>query len=145
LVFVFSGGLIMVRVYGKKTSRRKSGSRFATLSKGLVRTRGKMNKSEARYAATLDLMIAAGEVVWYRFEPFSLRLTSCDDGQPARYTPDFVVLMPDGSTFIDDVKTSKGFDDPASLVRIKVAADQYPLWRFRIVRPSGNGFECQGV
>lgn len=134
----------MARVYGKKSGRR-GGSRFTTLSKGLVRTRGKMNKGEAKYAATLDVLIAAGEVVWYRFEPFSLRLTSCDDGQPARYTPDFIVLLPDGSTYIDDVKTSKGFDDPASLVRLKVAADQYPLWRFRIVRPSGSGFEVQEV
>jgi hypothetical protein len=104
-----------------------------------------MNKNEAKYAAVLDLMIAAGEVAWYRFEPFSLRLTSCDDGQPARYTPDFIVLMPDGTTYIDDCKTNKGFDDPASLVRIKVAADQYPLWRFRIVRPAGSGFEVKEV
>jgi len=135
----------MVRVYGKKSSGRSRGSRFATLSKGLVRTRGKMNKNEAKYAAVLDLMIAAGEVAWYRFEPFSLRLTSCDDGQPARYTPDFIVLMPDGTTYIDDCKTNKGFDDPASLVRIKVAADQYPLWRFRIVRPAGSWFEVKEV
>lgn len=131
----------------KKTSKRGSfgGSRYTGLSKGLVRTRGKMNSAESKYAAMLDGLVAVGDVAWWRFEPFSLRLTECDKGQPARYTPDFLVLMPDGVTFLDDLKTRRGFDDPASLVRIKVAADQYPLWRFRIVRPSGGAYEITEI
>jgi hypothetical protein len=122
------------------------GSRFANLSKGLVRERGKKNKSEAAYARWLDHLTAKGEVCRYWFEPFSLRLTECESGQPARYSPDFLVLIPDGSTYVDDVKTDRGFDDPAALVRIKAAADRYPLWRFRIVRPiRGGGFDVKEV
>jgi hypothetical protein len=129
----------VARITNKRTSSRR-GSRFSLLSKGLVRTRGKMNASEKKYSKWLETLVAAGEVSKWWFEPFSLRLTACDEGKPARYTPDFVVLMMDGLTFVDDLKTERGFDDPASLVRIKVAADQYSLWRFRIVRPDGSGF-----
>ncbi len=139
----------MTRIYKRTAKPRKSGarggSRFDILSKGLVRTRGKMNSAESKYAAMLDGLVAVGDVAWWRFEPFSLRLTECQHGQPARYTPDFLVLMPDGVTFLDDLKNSKGFDDPASLVRIKVAADQYSLWRFRIVRPSGGAYEVKEI
>ncbi len=127
----------------RQSTRR--GSRFAQLSKGLVRTRGKMNKSETRYADFLVAAKLAGEIADYWFEPFSLRISACESGQPARYTPDFMVLLPDGRTYLDDVKTASGFDDPAAMVRIKVAAAQYPLWVFRIVRPAAGGFTTQEV
>lgn len=122
---------------------RNNRSRFAGLSKGLVRTRGAMNKGEARYADVLTVAKARGEIADFWFEPFSLRISATDAGQPARYTPDFLVLMPDGQTFVDDVKTASGHDDPAALVRIKVAASLFSLWTFRIVRPAGKsgGFD----
>lgn len=128
--------------------KRSRTSRFTHLSKGLVRTRGAMNKTEAKYAAELEIQKKAGLIADYWFEPFSLRLSSPDEGQPARYTPDFMVLMPDGTTIVDDVK-NKSVDDFAAIVRIKCAAEQYPLWVFRIVRPrsarNGGGFEAQEV
>jgi hypothetical protein len=127
------------------TRRTRGGSRFTQLSKGLVRTRGKMNKSETRYADELAIGKRTGAIADYWFEPFSLRISACESGQPARYTPDFMVLLPDGRTFLDDVKTASGFDDPAALVRIKVAASEYPLWVFRIVRPAVGGFETQEI
>ena len=124
-------------------------SRFDVLSKGRVTTRGSMNKSEARYAdEVLEFGRASGKVVQWWFEPFSLRLSSPDAGQPARYTPDFMVLHCDGLTEIIDVKTASHFDDKASLVRIKCAAELYPLWKFRIVRPNKKikgGWESQEV
>lgn len=118
---------------GWKASATKGGSRFDRLSRGRIAQRGEMNKTERRYADALDARIAAGEVARYWFEPFSLRLSNPPEGQPARYTPDFLVLMPDGETFVDDVKGS-GLDDKASVVRAKCAAEMYPLWRFRIVK-----------
>jgi hypothetical protein len=104
-----------------------------------------MNKGETRYADALTVMKLQGEITGFWFEPFSLRISSCDIGQPARYTPDFLVLMPDGRTFVDDVKTESGFDDPASLVRLKVAASEFPLWVFRLVRPKSGGFEVMEI
>jgi hypothetical protein len=123
----------------------RGGSRINQLSKGLVRERGKMNKTETKYANWLTAAKLAGEIAEFWFEPFSLRISACEAGQPARYTPDFMILMPDGRTFVDDVKTARGFDDIASLVRIKVAASEYPLWVFRIVRPASGGFETQEI
>lgn len=108
-------------------------NRFAGLSRGRVTERGKMNKTETLYAADLKEMITAGTLTKYWFEPFSLRLSSPDVSQPARYTPDFLLLYPDGRTVIVDVKGT-GPDDNAAIVRIKCAAEQYPLWEFWIVK-----------
>lgn len=120
-------------------------SRFDILSRGLRRERGVMNKTEERYAEFLSL--DEGVYKWW-FEPGSLRLSSPDTGQPARYSPDFLVLMTDGVTYFDDVKAG-GFDDFAAIVRIKCAAELYPLWKFRLVKPvakkHGGGFEIKEV
>ena len=127
---------------------RKGGSRFDRLSRGLNRKRGEMNKTEAKYAGELEAKKLAGEIVGYWFEPFSLRLSSPPAGQPARYTPDFMVLYPDGETHLEDVKAN-GPDDFAAIVRIKCAAEMYPLWRFRIVRQrrvkDGGGWDIKEV
>jgi hypothetical protein len=42
-------------------------------------------------------------------------------------------------------KSSSGFDDPASLVRLRVAASEFPLWVFRLVRPKPGGFEMMEI
>lgn len=124
-------------------------TRFDALSRGKVTARGEMNRTESAYAAELDAMIAAGQLLRYWFEPFSLRLSNPPKGQPARYTPDFLLLFPDGRTVIVDVKTSSGFDDFASGVRIKCAAEQFPLWEFWRVRrkrkKDGGGWTCEEV
>ena len=125
--------------------KRRRGTRFSVLSKGLRRKRGEMNATEAAYAALLEV---DDDVYEWWFEPFTLRLSRPAEGQPAKYTPDFLVLMNDGVTFIDDVKGS-GVDDDASRVRIKCAAEQYQLWRFRIVKKrrvrDGGGFDVTEV
>ena len=121
-------------------------NRFKILSRGLNRERGKMNKTEAAYS----LLLTADESVarWW-FEPFSLRLSHPESGTGARYTPDFLVLMEDGSTYVDDTKAPGKFDDSASIVRIKAAAELFPLWRFRIVKQrrkkDGGGFDLREV
>lgn len=118
-------------------------NRFKTLSRGRIAKRGIRNKTEARYEDTL-LGDPSIHQVW--FEPFSLRLSSPDKGQPARYTPDFMILMKDGTTYIDDVKGA-GLDDKAAAVRAKAAAEQYPLWIFRICKErrkkDGGGFSVR--
>ena len=125
-------------------------SRFTILAKGLRRKRGERNKNEALYELHLANERDAGRVKDWWFEPMSLRLSECDEGQPLRYTPDFMVLATDGTVYMDDLKSAgrngKNFDDPAALVRIKTAADRYPLFVFRLVRQvKGVGFECREV
>ena len=120
-------------------------NRFRILSRGRKAVRGQRNKTEAEWETLLN---ADEDVVQVWHEPFSLRLSSPPAGQPARYTPDFLVLCKDGTTFVDDVKGS-GLDDNAAAVRAKTAAELYPLWRFRIVKKrrkkDGGGFDVREV
>lgn len=121
-------------------------SRFQVLSKGLVRERGKMNKTETAYAEELT---SDPNVHQWWFEPFSVRLSHPEKGQPATYTPDFLVLMTDGRTYVDDVKAPGKFDDKASIVRLKCSAEQFSLWTWRIAKrrrkQDGGGFEVTEV
>lgn len=119
----------------------KPGNRFRGLSKGRIATRGVMNKTESRYAVMLDEMKAKGELSSYWFEPFSLRLTTPENGQPCRFTPDFLLLYPDGRTVVVDVKG--GIVNDASIVRAKCAAERYPLWEFWIVSWKNKAWQCQ--
>ena len=61
---------------------------------------------------------------------------------------DFMVLMPDGLTLVEDVKGT-GPDDLAAIVRIKSAAERFPLWKFRIVKQrtkkAGGGWDVREV
>lgn len=120
-------------------------SRFQGLSRGRIAKRGERNKTEARYEETL---IGIDEIAYVKFEPFTLRLSHPDGGQPAKYTPDFLIVMKDGTTYVDDVKGS-GLDDNASIVRIKCAAELFPFWIFRIAKErrvrDGRGFDVKEV
>lgn len=121
----------------------KKGSRFDLLSRGLRRTRGTMNETERAYAneLTADPLVFS----WW-FQPMSLKLSHPEKGKAAFFTPDFMILMQDGTTYVDDTKApKKGIDNEASLVRIRAAAEQFALWKFRIVRQlsakQGGGWE----
>lgn len=120
-------------------------SRFDILSRGNRRKRGEMNRNEQRWA---DALTSDENVYQWWYEPFSLRLSHPETGQPATLTPDFLVLLLDGTTYVDDVK-SGGMDDKASIVRMKTAAELFPLWRFRLVKPrrkkDGGGWDISEV
>lgn len=125
--------------------RRSGGSRFAGLSKGRIAERGVRNKTESEYERLLQ---ADPDVAEIRFEPMTLRISHPPVGQPAKYTPDFLIVMVDGTTYIDDVKGS-GPDDNASIVRVKAAAELFPFWIFRIAKKQrvrdGGGFKVTEV
>lgn len=101
---------------------------------------GAMNRTEAAYAAHLELLRQAGEVQWIRFEGLKLRLAD-----KTFYTPDFAVMAADGVLEMHEVK---GFMMEDAAVKVKCAADQYPF-RFFIVRAKpkrdGGGFSIKGV
>ena len=86
---------------------------------------GRMNKTEAAYAGLLETRKQLGEVAWYRFEGLKLRLAD-----NTFYTPDFAVMLADGSMECHEVK-GHWVDD--ARVKIKVAAEQYPF-RFIAVK-----------
>ena len=90
---------------------------------------GTMNKTEQAYAAHLELLKASGDILWWKFEPASLRLAPA-----THYKPDFMVLRKDGLILFDEVK---GFFTEDAKVKIKVAASMFPF-QFRIVRKAGK-------
>ena len=86
---------------------------------------GVMNKTEASYAAWLELQKHTGNILWYKFEGITFKLA--DD---TRYTPDFVVMLANGELEAHEVKGQ--WQDDAK-VKIKVAASMFPL-RFIAVK-----------
>lgn len=90
-----------------------------------------MNKLEAKYALYLDEQMAFGFVARWNFEAVKLRLA---DG--AWYTPDFRVILPDGT---EEYHETKGFWREAARVRIKVAAELHP-YRFIAVQWKDNAW-----
>lgn len=124
----------------------RSHNRFAGLSKGLNRKRGERNKTETEYEETY--LIGNPEIATYMFEPFSVRLSHPVTGMPATYTPDFLIVMSDGLTYVDDVKGT-GPDDPAAIVRLKCAAELFPFWIWRHAKKqakkNGGGFKITEV
>lgn len=88
----------------------------------LSHTQGKMNKTEAEYASRLELFKKCGTLIDYRFEPMKLRLANL-----TTYTPDFMVIDPDGSVVFHEVK---GFWMDDARVKIKVAAEAFPWFHF---------------
>jgi hypothetical protein len=97
---------------------------------------GTMNRTEAAYAAHLELLKASGDVLWWKFEGVKLRLA-----HNTFYTCDFMLLKRDGQVCMDEVK---GFMTDDAAVKIKVAASIYPF-QFRIIRKSGSMWKIINV
>jgi hypothetical protein len=102
--------------------------------------KGEKNKTETAYEAELKLRQIAGEVLWYKFEGIKLRLAD-----NTFYTPDYAVMLADGTMEIHEVK---GYMQEDANVKIKVAAEMYPF-RFIIIRTKpkkeGGGWKIQEV
>lgn len=99
---------------------------------------GAMNKTEVAYAAHLEARRAAGEVAWFLFEGIKYRLAD-----NTFYTPDFAVMLADGALEAHEVK---GFWQDDARVKIKVAADRFPI-KFIAVKAqskkAGGGWEVE--
>lgn len=99
---------------------------------------GEMTKAEQKYADTLQLRKLAGEIVEWHYEAVTLKLAD-----NCRYTPDFSVLLNDGTKEFVDVKGTGPVDDK-SIVKIKVAAEKFFEYRFVMERErtkkNGGGF-----
>jgi len=83
------------------------------------------NKTEDEYAERLFLLKLAGEIQGFDYEADRLKI-----GAGAWYTPDFRVVLADGTIEFHEVK---GFWREAAKVRIKAAAHWHP-YRFVAVK-----------
>lgn len=100
---------------------------------------GHKNKTEDAYGDHLRMRMLAGEVAWYRFEGLKFRLAD-----NTFYTPDYAVMLADGSLEAHEVK---GFWEDDARVKIKVASEMYPI-RFVAVKKrakkDGGGWAFEG-
>jgi hypothetical protein len=106
----------------------------ATKARGRVRIPGTMNKTEERYAAHLENLKRIGAVLWYKFEGVTFKLA-----RKTSYSPDFVVMLPDGAIECHEVKGTTKRTDSAGVkhskpyfqedahVKVKVAAESFPF------------------
>jgi hypothetical protein len=89
--------------------------------------RGRMNKLETAFGQVMAARLHVGEITWYGFEAIKLRLAD-----KTFYTPDFpAIAAVDGVLEFYEVK-GRWMDD--ARVKIKVAAEQFPCFRFFGIR-----------
>ncbi len=100
------------------------------------RQAGRMTKTEAKYAAHLEMLKHAGAIHWYAFETTKFRLAD-----KTYYTPDFVVMTNLGEWEVHEVK---GHWEDDARVKIKVAAERIPML-FIAVKASGDGWKFEYI
>ena len=101
------------------------------IARGRMRVRV-MNHTEAAYGEHLHARQIAGEVAWFAFEAIKLRLA------PATfYTPDFFVMLADGTLQVEEVK---GHWEDDARVKIKVAASMFPFRFIAVQKAKGGGW-----
>lgn len=108
--------------------KKANGSGSALHAKDIMKVKARpredrLNKTERNYAGYLQKKLMAGEIYDWKHEPFNLRLAD-----RTFYKPDFVVVTLEGFIQIDEVK-GRWMDD--ALVKIKVAAREFPWFTFR--------------
>ena len=92
-----------------------------------------MNKTEERYAWFLEVEKRQGKILEWNFEQVRLQLTKPKTGvKIVTYTPDFLVVLPDGFMRIDEVKG--GFIREDSDVKWKLASELFPWFEWRMVQ-----------
>lgn len=117
-------------------------ARFRTFARGRTARRapGTMNKSEAAYAVTLTARRAVGEIVEFWYEGMTLKWA-----KDTRWTPDFMVMLPDG---LIELHECKGFMEDHAFVKLKTCAALFPF-RVLLVKPvakkHGGGWEITEV
>lgn len=99
---------------------------------------GVMNKTEESYAGHLELCKLAGEVILWQFEAITFKLAPL-----CTFTPDFMVHLSSGEIHLVDVKGQGPIDDK-SIVKIKCAAEKFPMFTFvqekKQAKKDGGGF-----
>ncbi len=106
------------------------------LGRGVRHKPGEMNHLETAYAHKLEAEKLAGRILWYAFESIKFKLA------PATfYNPDFLVMIENGELEIHETKgTRKGkpFAEDDAMVKLKVVAEKFPLFRFKMIWRVGS-------
>lgn len=94
---------------------------------------GTMNKLETAWSEQLEAMKLGGDIVAWKYEPFTLILA-----KRTTYKPDFLVVDAQGFIEIHEVK---GHWEDDARVKIKIAARQFPWFRFVGLRRARGSWE----
>lgn len=127
----FDNSLITNPAWRRVIARARLADRMATeVAAEPRRPKGqRMNALESAYAERLEAMRAAGLIRSWEFNAIRLRIA--DGEKTAFYRPDFLVHMADGSA---ECHETKGYERPAALLRLKIAAGKYRMFRFLLVK-----------
>ena len=99
---------------------------------------GEKNNTETAYGEHLEWLKNTGKVAWYKFEGMTFRLA-----KDTRYTPDYMVMLSTGQLEAHEVK---GHWQDDARVKIKVAADMYPIKFIAIkkkTKKDGGGWQVE--
>jgi len=98
---------------------------------GPIIPKSRMNKTEAKFADYLEAEKHLKRILDWRFEPVKFILAQNIKGKrnATTYTPDFIVITRDCVGFVE----VKGFWRDDAKVKIKVAADMFPWFKWRVV------------
>jgi len=110
------------------------------VAKGTTR-KPDMNKTEAEYAAMLQARSTQGEIFWWQYEAITLKLAD-----NTRYTPDFLVMLTDGTIEIHETKG--GFIREDGWLKLKIAAALFPFRFFlcqKQAKKAGGGWQIRMV
>ena len=106
-------------------------------SRGRTQVKRSLNKLETEFEKYLEvkkLALDCHDVVYHSFEPVKLRL---GPNWKTSYCPDFMVMDSHGFVTFYEVK---GFWEDDARVKIKVAAEMYPLFRFVAVQKKNGAW-----
>jgi hypothetical protein len=100
-----------------------------------------MNRLERRFAGTLDGAAAARLIRQWEFQPVTFRLAG-----RTKFTPDFGVWPEPASDWRFTLCETKGWLREDAALKIKVAADMFPQFRWLLVyREEGGGWRVHEV
>lgn len=92
-----------------------------------------MNKTEEKYAWHLEIQKRDGRILAWYFEQLKFKLTSTIPGRRGiHYTPDFLIVLPDGSMMFDEVKGPFIREDAE--LKFLMAAELFPWFHWRMVQ-----------
>lgn len=100
---------------------------------------GQMNRTEKAYAEYLEHERQHGRIEKWWFESLKLKIAD----HACFYTPDFMVLRPDGSIELHEVKGSPRIFADDAKVKTKSAATQYPFKVFVVYPEKRAGWKLE--
>jgi hypothetical protein len=101
---------------------------------------GQMNKTEQAYSDELKKLEAAGEILFWKFEPLKLRLAD-----NTFLTVDFLVIQKNREIELHDSKGSRFTYQEDAKVKMKVAAELFPFFRFKVAFKVKGGWDVEEV